>query len=173
MVYAYRKETNIMGMYDIINSEQVKCFPWITYQYDKNSDIRFWNHGGSLKNFNNTDAVPYRSLCYNYHKDFNILDLHPTALPFDNGIVLHVIRNGKVKESITITIELNDTSLIPKELQDHISDYLSTAHTIGYTGYPELNVHSYSEMLAFYNESNARLEKLADIRKESHRRMNA
>lgn len=131
-----------MGMYDIINSEQVKCFPWITYQYDKNSDIRFWNHGGSLKNFNNTDAVPYRSLCYNYHKDFNILDLHPTALPFDNGIVLHVIRNGKVKESITI---VNNTSLIPKELQEHISDYLSTAHTIGYTGYPELNVHSYKE----------------------------
>lgn len=160
-----------MGMYDIINSEQVKCFPWITYQYDKNSDIRFWNHGGSLKNFNNNDEVPYRSLCYNYHKNFNILDLHPTALPFDNGIVLHVIRNGKIKESITI--ELNDTILIPKELQEHISDYLSTAHTIGYTGYPDIKVHSYHEMLAFYNESNARLEKLADIRKESHRRMNA
>lgn len=160
-----------MGMYDIINSEQVKCFPWITYQYDKDSDIRFWNHGGSLKNFNNTDAVPYRSLCYNYHKDFNILDLHPTALPFDNGIVLHAIRDGKVKESITI--ELDDTSLIPNELQERISGYLAKAHTVGYTGYPDLNVHSYYDMLAFYNESNARLEKLADIRKESHRRMNA
>lgn len=160
-----------MGMYDIINSEQVKCFPWITYQYDKDSDMRFWNHGGSLKNFNNTDTVPYRSLCYNYHEDFNILDLHPTALPFDNGIVLHVIRDGKVKESITI--ELDDMTLIPKELQERISGYLATAHTIGYTGYPDLNVHSYYDMLAFFNESNARLEKLADIRTESHRRMNA
>lgn len=160
-----------MGMYDIINSEQVKCFPWITYQYDKDSDIRFWSHGGSLKNFNDNDAVPYRSLCYNYHKDFNILDLHPTALPFDNGIVLHAIRDGKVKESITI--ELDDTSSIPDELQERISGYLTKAHTIGYTGYPDLNVHSYYDMLAFYNESNAHLEKLANIRKESHRRMNA
>lgn len=158
-------------MYDIINSEQVKCFPWITYHYDKDNDMRLWTHGGSLKNFDNNAAVPYRSLCYNYHEDFNILDLHPTALPFDNGIVLHAIRNGKVKESITI--ELNDTNLIPKELQEHISGYLTTAHTIGYTGYPDLNIHSYYDMLAFYNESNARLEKLADIRKESHRRMNA
>lgn len=160
-----------MGTYDIINSEQVKCFQQTTYHYDRHNDIRLLVHGGSLKNFDNTDTVPYRSLCYNYHKDFNILDLHPTALPFDNGIVLHVIRDGKVKESITI--ELDDTNLIPKELQERISDYLSTAHTIEYTGYPDLNVHSYYDMLAFFNESNARLEKLADIRKESHRRMNA
>ena len=105
-----------MGMYDIINSEQVKCFPWITYQYDKNSDIRFWNHGGSLKNFNNTDAVPYRSLCYNYHKDFNFLDLHPTALPFDNGIVLHIIRDGKIKESITIELHILSDILATQNL---------------------------------------------------------
>lgn len=160
-----------MGTYDIINSEQVKCFQQITYHYDRLNDIHLLAHGGSLKNFDDTDAVPYRSLCYNYHKNFNILDLHPTALPFDNGIVLHAIRDGKVKESITI--ELDDTNLIPKELQERISGYLTTAHTIGYTGYPDLNVHSYYDMLAFYNESNARLEKLADIRTESHRRMNA
>lgn len=160
-----------MGMYDTINSEQIKCFPWITYHYDKNNDIRLWEHGGSLKNFNDNAAVPYRSLCYNYHENFNILDLHPTALPFDNGIVLHAIRDGKVKESITI--ELDDTSLISNELQEHISGYLTSAHTIGYTGYPDLNIHSYYEMLAFYNESHARLKKLTDIRKESHRRMNA
>lgn len=160
-----------MGMYDTINSEQVKCFPWITYHYDKNNDMRLWEHGGSLKNFNDNAAVPYRSLCYNYHENFNILDLRPTALPFDNGIVLHAIRDGKIKESITI--ELNDTSLISDELQEHISGYLTSAHTIGYTGYPDLNIHSYYEMLAFYNESNERLEKLTDIRKESHRCMNA
>lgn len=160
-----------MGMYDTINSEQIKCFPWITYRYDKDNDMRLWEHGGSLKNFNNNATVPYRSLCYNYHEDFNILDLHPTALPFDDGIVLHVIRDGKIKESITI--ELEDEHLIPKTLQEHISDYLTTANTVGYTGYPVLNIHSYYEMLAFYNESQARLEKLVDIRKESHRRMNA
>lgn len=166
-----RKETNIMGMYDTINSEQVKCFQHVTYNYDRHNNTHMWSHGGSLKNFNDNDAVPYRSLCYNYHENFNILDLHPTALPFDNGIVLHAIRDGKVKESITI--ELNDTNLIPKELQERISGYLSTTHTIGYTGYPNLNVHSYYDMLALYNESNARLKKLADIRTESHRRMNA
>lgn len=158
-----------MGTYDIINDEQVKCFHEITYHYIKSNDIHLWKHGGSLKSFDDNDTVPYRSLCYNYHKDFNILDLHPTALPFDNGIVLHIIRDGKVKESI----ELDDTNLIPKELQERISDYLSTAHTIGYTGYPELNVHSYSEMLAFYNENKARLETLEDMRTESYRLMNA
>ena len=88
-----RKETNIMGMYDTINSEQVKCFQHVTYNYDRHNNTHMWSHGGSLKNF-------------------NILDLHPTALPFDNGIVLHAIRDGKVKESITI--ELDDTNRIPK-----------------------------------------------------------
>lgn len=160
-----------MGMYDTINSEQVKCFPWITYQYIKDSDIRLLEHGGSLKNYENNATVPYRSLCYNYHENFNILDTHPTALLFDNGIVLHAIRNGKVKESITI--ELNDDYIISKKLQEIISDYLKTAHTVSYTGYQTFNIHSYSEMLAFYNEYQARMEKLTDIRKESHRRMNA
>ena len=65
-----------MGMYDTINSEQVKCFPWITYQYIKDSDIRLLEHGGSLKNYENNDAVPeYTYLDVNAMTDTDVQEL--------------------------------------------------------------------------------------------------
>lgn len=159
-----------MGMYDSINSEQVKCFPWISYQHNDTDEILLWSHGGGLRCFNNNDRVPYRSLSYNYHKDFNIIDTHPTMLPFDNGIVLHAIRNGKVRESITI--ELLEDSVVPESIQRTMSDYLSSAQTIGYTGNPIINIHSFDEMIEFYNENIKRRDKLIELRSKSHNLMN-
>ena len=42
-----------MGMYDTLNGEQVKCFPWISHQRDNVSHTQLWSHGGSLKTVNN------------------------------------------------------------------------------------------------------------------------
>lgn len=159
-----------MGMYDSINSEQIKCFPWVSYQHNDTDGMCLWSHGGGLRCFNDNDKVPYRSLSYNYHKDFNIIDMHPTMLPFDNGIVLHAIRNGKVKESITIEL-LEDTDT-PKHIQDAMSNYLSSAQTIGYTGNPVINIHSFDDMIQFYHENIKRRDKLVALRSTSHRLMN-
>lgn len=159
-----------MGMYDSINSEQIKCFPWVSYQHNDTDGMCLWSHVGGLRCFNDNDKVPYRSLSYNYHKDFNIIDMHPTMLPFDNGIVLHAIRNGKVKESITIEL-LEDTDT-PKHIQDAMSNYLSSAQTIGYTGNPVINIHSFDDMIQFYHENIKRHDKLVALRSTSHRLMN-
>ena len=62
-----------MGMYDTINGEQVKCFPWVSFDNFMNS-ISY--HGGDLKSYNTGDEVPYKRPHYNYGKNFIILDLN-------------------------------------------------------------------------------------------------
>ena len=42
-----------MGMYDTINGEQVKCFPWVSIYKD---EITY--HGGELKYYGIGDDVP-------------------------------------------------------------------------------------------------------------------
>ena len=43
-----------MGMYDTINGEQVKCFPWVSIYKD---EITY--HGGELKYYGIGDDVPF------------------------------------------------------------------------------------------------------------------
>ena len=64
-----------MGMYDTLNGEQVKCFPWFSF-YVSAMDTKgvVTSHGGDLKYYGNGSEIPYRSLAYNYGKNFIIFD---------------------------------------------------------------------------------------------------
>ena len=85
-----------MGMYDTINGEQVKCFPWVSFY---KNEISY--HGGDLEYYGVGDEVPYKRPHYNYGKNFIILDLnrYPGSdfCPYD--YILHVVVDGKVKET--------------------------------------------------------------------------
>ena len=88
-----------MGMYDEINGEQVKCFPWVSFYKD---EINY--HGGELKCYATGSEVPYKKPHYNYGKNFIILDLNMyRGEPFgeDYNYILHIIVDGKVKNTLT------------------------------------------------------------------------
>ena len=91
-----------MGMYDTLNGEQVKCFPW--YSFDVMSLTpagSVGGHGGSLKYYGNGSEIPYRSLAYNYGKNFIIFDFNPDLDPNDSSNwVAHVIEDGLLKASV-------------------------------------------------------------------------
>lgn len=96
-----------MGMYDTINGEQVKCFPWVHYYRDNIIKTIVTYSGGDLKYYRNKSKIPYKKFYYNYGKNFMILDIQEFlyknyGLSLENedetyNYVLHVIRNGKVK----------------------------------------------------------------------------
>ena len=90
-----------MGMYDTLNGEQVKCFPW--YSFDVMSLTpagSVGGHGGSLKYYGNGSEIPYRSLAYNYGKNFIIFDFTPEFCTGEIGEwAAHVIENGRLKAS--------------------------------------------------------------------------
>ena len=88
-----------MGMYDEINGEQVKCFPWVSFYKD---EINY--HGGELKYYSTDSEVPYKKPHYNYGKNFIILDLNMYRdEPFGEAYnyILHIIVDGKVKDTLT------------------------------------------------------------------------
>ena len=90
-----------MGMYDTLNSEQVKCFPWFSF-YVSAMDTKgvITSHGGDLKYYGNGSKIPYRSLAYNYGKNFIIFDFTPELCTDEIGEwVVHVIENGRLKAS--------------------------------------------------------------------------
>ena len=91
-----------MGMYDTLNGEQVKCFPW--YSFDVMSlspEGSIGGHGGNLKYYSNGSKIPYRSLAYNYGKNFIIFDFNPELTNNDdNNWVAHVIEDGLLKASV-------------------------------------------------------------------------
>ena len=67
-----------MGMYDTLNGEQVKCFPWYSFDVISLSpEGSIGGHGGNLKYYGNGSEIPYRSLAYNYGKNFIIFDFTP------------------------------------------------------------------------------------------------
>lgn len=123
-----------MGMYDTINGEQVKCFPWVSLY---NDEITY--HGGDLKYYGNRDEVPYRKPHYNYGKNFIILDFNrfPES-EYDNyDYVLHIIVDGKVK----------------KTFKDKIGriDWANNEMVVGYYG-ELLNINSNQEVLDFIED---------------------
>ena len=89
-------------MYDTLNGEQVKCFPW--YSFDVMSlspEGSIGGHGGNLKYYSNGSKIPYRSLAYNYGKNFIIFDFNPELTNNDDdNWVAHVIEDGLLKASV-------------------------------------------------------------------------
>lgn len=91
-----------MGMYDTLNGEQVKCFPWYSFDVMSLAQAGFINgHGGSLAYYGNGSKIPYRSLAYNYGKNFIIFNFNPDFDPNDgSNWVAHVIEDGLLKASV-------------------------------------------------------------------------
>jgi hypothetical protein len=120
-----------MGMYDTINGEQVKCFPWVSLYH---KEISY--HGGDLAYYGIGSEVPYKRPHYNYGKNFIILDLNryidSDYCPYD--YILHVIVDGKVKE--TFENEIGDI------------DWSINKNVVGYTG-ELLNINSSEDLLNY------------------------
>lgn len=120
-----------MGMYDIINGEQVKCFSWTSLY---NNEITY--HGGDLKYYSTSDKVPYKKPHYNYGKNFIILDvnMYPEFSYCEYDYIIHVIVDGKVKD--TFKNKVGDI------------DWTINKTVVSYTG-ELLNIHS-NEDIANY-----------------------
>ena len=114
-----------MGMYDTLNGEQVKCFPW--YSFDVMSlspEGSIGGHGGNLKYYGNGSEIPYRSLAYNYGKNFIIFDFNPALDPNDGSDwVAHVIKDGLLKASVYKENAGDEFEEILKKNRKNISYY--------------------------------------------------
>lgn len=137
-----------MGMYDTINGEQVKCFPWVSF-YDK---IPCY-HGGDLRNYNTGDEVPYKTLHYNYGENFIILDVnqhYPDGF-FPYNYVLHIIVDGKVKDTFKNEIGNIDWS-INKNIVTYYGELLNIKKSEDILNY----IKEQRECWKKYREINAR-----------------
>ena len=76
-----------MGMYDTLNDEQVKCFPWYSFDVISLSpEGSIGGHGGKLKYYGNGSEIPYLSLAYNYGKNFIISRRSFVLVKSENGL---------------------------------------------------------------------------------------
>lgn len=128
-----------MSMYDHINGYQIKCFPWVYYKNYSLSEDGLNFVMGTFTNYETGKKIPYRSLPYNYGKDFMILDENPEVYDYDEldesiHYVVHVIRNGFVMGSYL------DTD-IPYDFKDNNC-------VLGYYG-EKLNINSQQEVLEY------------------------
>jgi hypothetical protein len=131
-----------MGMFDTLNGEQVKCFSWVTYGHGDPCGEIFSAHGGSCDYFNTGDEVPWKSLTYNYTRNFLIVDLdNSSSMDVSCPVIVHRIVDGKL-----------EGTYYPKE--DDISEDLfwPDFRTIGYMG-EELNIHSIPDLYEYYRDT--------------------
>lgn len=120
-----------MGMYDTVNGEQVKCFPWVSLY---NNEISY--HGGDLKYYGLGDEVPYKTPYYNYGKNFIVLDInkYPESDFWSYDYIIHVIVDGKVKDTFKNKIG---------EI-----DWNTNEHVVGYSG-ELINAHSPEDVISY------------------------
>lgn len=127
----YGKEKN---MYDTINGEKVNCFPWSSYCMP---GMPINEHHGSMKQFENGDNVPYRSLSYNHGKNFVVLDVNPQNE--DLSFAAHIIQDGKLVKSVW---------------SDDIDDLDNYMHhrVVGSDWYYILNINSVDDVFKFISK---------------------
>lgn len=163
-----------MGMYDTINSEQVKCFPWVSF-----CDKILCYHSGDLKNYNTGDEVPYKTSHYNYGENFVILDVnqyYPDGF-FPYNYVLHIIVDGKVKDtfkdeignidwSINKNVVTYDGKLINIKKSEDILNYIKEQREY-WKKYREINARANELFKELMNHMNgiALLDKDSEERK--------
>lgn len=158
-----------MGMYDSINGEQVKCFPWVSYV--PSTDIPptdpIWFHGGSLNSFQSGNSVPFQEFHYNYTPNFMILDDHPTEEEF--LFVLHIIQEGKVQMSLfgSSDLKLRDENENQKSVEEINQLFERNQMVIDYYGNC-LNVHSIEDVKNCVTEKQSTIEKVRELSKGSH-----
>lgn len=104
-----------MGMYDVINNEQIKIFdvPIISLS-DLPQGFLFFS-GGSLNEYDVGEKVPYQTYWYNYTKDFNIIDFFPTEY---DETVIHKIRDGK-NAGVILLKDITKSDLQYDSYNDH------------------------------------------------------
>lgn len=114
-----------MGMYDTLNGEQVKCFPWYSFDVMSLAQAGCINgHGGSLAYYDNGSKIPYRSLAYNYGKNFIIFDFNVDLdINDDSNWVAHVIEDGLLKASVYKEDAGDEFEEILKKNRKNISYY--------------------------------------------------
>lgn len=160
-----------MGMYDMINHEQVKCFFWVHYYNPSKEDgCHLTTSGGNLDIYHDGDEIPYQTNSYNYTKDFIIVDSHfrleAYRCPkcgdesyYGNTIcsecgtemkkspaIIHIIRDGRVKETIYLYQEDKDSKELEKKL------FYKNKKAISYFG-EEINITCMNELFEFLENS--------------------
>lgn len=160
-----------MGMYDMINGEQVKCFSWVSLY---NNKIEY--HGGDLKGYSIGDEVPYKKPHYNYGKNFIIFDLNKHGTSFNYNYIIHVIVDGKVINTFRNKIgkidwTINETvvgytgELLNIHCNKDISDYIAARRK-----YWEEDKHIRSHWMELFKESMRCFTGIALLDKNSEER---
>lgn len=141
-----------MGMYDTLNGEQVKCFPWYSFDVMPLAQVGFINgHGGSLAYYCNGSKIPYRSLAYNYGKNFIIFDFNVDLDPNDGSSwVAHVIEDGILKASV-----------YKEDAGDEFEEMLKRSRkNISYYGGGNFNFKSIADINQYAVESDELMKKI-------------
>ena len=92
-----------MGMYDVINDDQVKMFTVCFPVLEDTGEYSIYESGGECKAYNIGDEVPWKRRYYNLGKNFDIVDMFSDDYDYDakeEAILIHQIRNGKVFASV-------------------------------------------------------------------------
>lgn len=95
-----------MGMYDYLGKTQVKCFylPVISHEIDSIpgleqkpiTKLEYWATMGSLHMYRVGQKVPYKTLWYDYGKNFKVFD----TMDVEGTGLIHIIRGGRYLCSI-------------------------------------------------------------------------
>lgn len=147
-----------MGMYDDINGEQVKCFSYVHYYEDKFSNDNVYYICGKLKSYGNGNRIPFKTLSYNYTRNFIILLVKPFQFFTDNeniNFCIHVIKDAKVSG----TYYSND------EIPDNIFD--DNNMVIDYYG-SKLNIKCKEDIYDYTKQLNERIEKIDKISEKAN-----
>lgn len=128
-----------MGMFDAINGQQIKCFPWVSLLTHESrfTSGPFWYHYGKMKNFCTGDEVPYKRPHYNYGKNFIVIDGSPYYPEDDYNYIIHVIVDGKVKDTF-----INEIGDIDWTINQSVVEYCGRL----------LNVHSAEDILQYIDD---------------------
>ncbi len=149
-----------MGMYGTLNGEQVKCFPWFSF-YVSAMDTKgvVTSHGGDLKYYGNGSEIPYRSLAYNYGKNFIIFDFRPELDSDEAGEwAAHVIENGRLK-----------ASFYRKDANDEFEKMLKkSTKNIGYYGDDNFKFKTLEDVNQYAKEANALRCQITDMYKPAN-----
>ena len=134
-----------MGMYDVINDDQIKMFTVCFPVLEDTGEYSIYESGGECKAYNIGDEVPWRRRYYNLGKNFDIVDMFSDDYDYDakeEAILIHQIRDGKVFKSIPFN--------------EHDGNFEFDAYTSYGIKFKEIN----KEVLKDYKEKLLYLQKL-------------
>ena len=87
-----------MGLYNYLGEHQVKCFYLANVIIDSLDNLSIYSIGGTLRQYEKGNEVPYKTLYYNYGKDFLIYDTRGISL--NEEVIIHIIKDGKYFDTV-------------------------------------------------------------------------